>query len=209
MVEDHDIVRQGIKALLSSEPSFNVVGEASNGIDALKQLQNVHPDLILMDMNMPGMNGADCTREVKRNHSEVKVLILSMHDNESYLIDMLKAGADGYVLKNTTRDELLFAIKKIANDGIYIAPEFTINMLERLRLDQNTPQIQPLEIELSEREFDVLKLIAEGLTNAEMAGKLFTSVRTIETRRKKLLDKTGTTNTATLIRFAMNHGLIR
>jgi DNA-binding NarL/FixJ family response regulator len=206
LVEDHEIVRQGIKALLEGESDIVVTGEASNGIEMLKKLESVQPDVLLMDMNMPEMSGEECTTEVKKKYPGVKVLILSMHDHESYLVDMIYAGADGYILKNSSREELLFAIRKVANDGVYISSEFALNMLAKHKRDTRK-QASPAVI-LSDREMDVLVLIAEGHTNTEIADKLFTSVRTIETRRKNLLDKTGTTNTATLIRYAVLNGLV-
>jgi DNA-binding NarL/FixJ family response regulator len=210
LVEDHDIVRQGIKALLADEPETLVIGEARHGAEALQKLKDLSPDVVLMDLNMPVMNGLECTRQAKKEYPEVKILILSMHDNENYLIDMLEAGADGYILKNTTKEELLFAIRKIASDGVYMGPEFTLNMLAKYKASKGfTDILKHTDIKLTDREMDVLQLIAQGLTNVEMAGRLFTSVRTIETRRKKLLDKTKTTNTATLIRFAVLNGLIK
>lgn len=210
LVEDHEIVRHGIKLLLESEHDIVIAGEASNGAEAVSKLGQVQPDVLLMDMNMPVMNGLECTRIVKKEYPSVKVLILSMHDHESYLIDMLDAGADGYILKNSSREELVFAIKKIANDGIYMAPEFTLSMLAKYKMETaKGRKPENPDIQLTEREKDVLDLIAEGYTNVEIANKLFTSVRTIETRRKKLLEKTGTKNTATLIRFAVLNGLIK
>jgi DNA-binding NarL/FixJ family response regulator len=206
LVEDHEIVRQGIKALLDGEPDIIVTGEAPNGIEMLKKLEGGQPDVLLMDMNMPEMSGVECTTEVKKRYPGVKVLILSMHDHESYLVDMIYAGADGYILKNSSREELLFAIRKVANDGVYISSEFALNMLAKHKRDTRKQASPP--VMLSDREMDVLVLIAEGHTNTEIADKLFTSVRTIETRRKNLLDKTGTTNTATLIRYAVLNGLV-
>lgn len=206
LVEDHEIVRQGIKALLEGEPDIIVTGEAPNGIEMLKRLESGQPDVLLMDMNMPEMSGVECTTEVKKKYPGVKVLILSMHDHESYLVDMIYAGADGYILKNSSREELLFAIRKVANEGVYISSEFALNMLAKHKRDTRKQASPP--VVLSDREMDVLVLIAEGHTNTEIADKLFTSVRTIETRRKNLLDKTGTTNTATLIRYAVVNGLV-
>lgn len=210
LVEDHDIVRQGVKALLENNNETSVIGEASNGEEALQKLKKVQPDVILMDYNMPIMNGLECTRKVKVEFPHLKILILSMHDHESYLIDMLDAGANGYILKNTSPDEMIFAIKKVANNGVYMGPEFTLNMLAKYKAAQGfIGNRQPPNLNLTEREMDVLKLLAKGLTNTQMAHQLFTSVRTIETRRKKLLDKTGTNNTATLIKFAVLNGMIK
>jgi DNA-binding NarL/FixJ family response regulator len=209
LVEDHDIVRQGIRALLEGEKDIvTVIDEARNGAEALEKIRRQSPGVVLMDMNMPIMNGIECTKQIRREFPDVKVLILSMHDHESYLIEMLEAGANGYLLKNAAKDELVFAIKKIANDGIYFGPEFTLNMLAKYKAAIGHSSAK-VDVKLSDREMDVLRLIAMGYTNTEMAKTLFTSVRTIETRRKKLLDKTGTTNTATLIKFAVLNGLIK
>lgn len=210
LIEDHELVRQGIKALLEGEPDIMVTGEASNGEEALQKLKTESPDVLLVDMNMPVMNGMEFTRMVRQSHPHLKVLILSMHDHESYLLEMLSMGADGYILKNSSKEELVFAIKRIAAGAMYIGPEFTLNMLARYAVEKSSPPpASATALELSDREKDVLELIAEGLTNVEISNRLFTSVRTIETRRKKLLEKTGTNNTATLIKFAVKNGLIR
>jgi len=210
LVEDHDIVRQGIRALLENQPEITVIGEACNGAEALEKLKYLQPDLLLMDMNMPVMSGLECTRRIRTEYPGIKILVLSMHDHENYLIEMLDAGANGYVLKNTSKDELLFAIKKIANDGVYIGPEFTLNMLAKYKASTNFAEVgTALDLKISDREMDVLRLVAKGLTNNEIAKQLFTSVRTIETRRKNLLEKTKTTNTATLIRFVTLKGIIK
>lgn len=210
LVEDHDIVREGIKSLLEDESGeVRVIGEANNGAQAIELLTKVEPDVIVMDMNMPVMNGLECTRILKKQNPNVRILILSMHDHESYLIDMLDAGANGYVLKNVSKDELLFAIKKVANDGMYMGPEFTMSMLAKYKSEAGFGFKAPhADINLTEREREVLKYISEGFTNTEMANKLFISVRTVETHRKKLLEKTGTTNVATLIKFAVENRLL-
>lgn len=208
LVDDHDIVRQGIVALLENENSIQIIGEASNGSEALDAINKLKPDVVIMDINLPGANGIEYTRKIKSAFPQVKVLALAMHDHESYLLDMLEAGASGYILKDTSREELVFAITKVGNDGMYIDPEFTISILKKYKSGGVTKAQTKLKTNITEREMDVLKLIAQGLTNIEMAQKLFTSVRTIETRRKNLLVKTGTTNTATLIKFAVQNGII-
>jgi DNA-binding NarL/FixJ family response regulator len=208
LVEDHEIVRQGIRALLGGDENIMVIGEASNGREALEKMTHVLPDIVLMDMNMPEMNGQECTRALKALYPDVKVLILSMHDDENYLIEMLEAGADGYILKNSSREELLFAIRRIVTNGLYIASEFTLRLLKRIRRENDKKRGAELQLDLSERDLELIDLIAEGLTNQEIAERIFSSVRTVETRRKKLLDKTGAKNTASLIRFAVNHGII-
>lgn len=209
IIEDHALVRQGIRSLLESEPGIEIIAEARNGREALELCARNQPDVVLMDLNVPVMSGLECAHALKKNFPQIKVIVLTMHDDESYLIDMLEAGANGYLWKNSSKEELIFAIKQVAKGGRYIAPEFTISMLNKY-----TSRIGPFDnfqsgIELSEGERQILSLIAEGFTNTEMANKLFISVRTVESRRKKLLEKTGTTNTATLIKFAIRRGLIK
>lgn len=209
LIEDHAIVRQGVRSLLENEPGIEIIAEASNGHEALELCRNSTVDLALMDFNMPVMNGLECTRQLKKEFPDIKVLILSMHDFENYLIDMLQAGANGYILKNSSRNELILAIKHVAEGGTYIGSEFTLSMLEKFKSGTNLLSVKEPNIPLSEGEGQVLELIAEGLTNIQMANKLFISVRTIEARRKKLLEKTGTTNTATLIKFSIKNGLLK
>jgi DNA-binding NarL/FixJ family response regulator len=207
LVEDRNSVRQNLKNLLRDE--MRIIGEATNGKEALEQLKHLKPDIVVMDIEMPVMDGIEGTRQIKKQYPGIKILILSMHDHES-LLELLDAGADGYVLKNSPKEELIFAIKKIARDGIYIAPELTLSILSRYRSQRKTVPVKQKKksIDLSERESEILQMIARGMTNVEMADKLFLSVRTIESHRKKMLEKTRTTNTATLIRYAAENGLL-
>jgi DNA-binding NarL/FixJ family response regulator len=210
LVEDSDIVRLGIKTLLNTADGTEVIGEARNGKDALKQLKVLRPQVLLMDMGAESKDCLDCTRKIRKEYPLLKVLILATEDDENQHLGILEAGANGYILKSTSKEELVFAVKKIARDGIYMGTELTLDLLAKYKAAIGFIKSKPkLNIKISDREMDVLKLIGEGLTNAEMAKKLFTSVRTIETRRKKLLEKTGTTNTATLIRFAVLNALIK
>lgn len=209
LVEDHDIVREGVRSLLENEPGIEITGEARNGQEALDLCRSLAPDLVLMDVNMPVMSGLECMRIMNAEFPLVRVLILSMHEYESYLIDMLDAGADGYILKNSSKAELLFAIKKVAGGDVYISSEFTLSMLEKYKNGNFIHIKSDKPIVLSEGEAQVLDLIAEGFTNTEIADRLFVSVRTVESRRKKLLEKTNTCNTATLIKFAIRNGLIK
>jgi DNA-binding NarL/FixJ family response regulator len=208
LVEDHEIVRQGLRALLERQQDIKVIGEASNGAEAVERLHEMQPDVVLMDMNMPVMNGLECTKLIRKKAFNVKILILSMHSNENYLTDMINAGADGYILKNSSREELLFAIQKVISNSKYIGSEFAVDILTKQFHQNNNGESNFSNIKISIHEREVLLLIAEGFTNAEIAKKLITSIRTIETRRKRLLEKTGTNNTATLIRYAVKNGLI-
>jgi DNA-binding NarL/FixJ family response regulator len=207
LVEDQEIVLQGMKSLLNGESNITVTGEASNGAEALEKLQSGFPDMLLMDMSISAMNGLECIRTVKQQYPNLKILVLCILDQENYLMDLLDAGADGYILKNSTKEELVFAIEKIANHGSYRAPEFTLNICADRESISQYPSVIPVILSRGEKE--VLDLVADGLTNSEIALKLCNSIRTIETRRKNLLEKTGTTNTATLIRFAVQNRLIK
>jgi DNA-binding NarL/FixJ family response regulator len=206
IVEDHKTGRQWLHVSLENSTEIDIVGRAVDAETALKKAQLLRPDLVLVDLTVPG-SGLECTKRLKSKFERVKVLIVSAHDGEKYLLEMVDAGADGFILNNASADELIFAIKKIRSGGTYVGHEFTMNMLSRFKASNNGSARSDLK--LTEREMDVLKLVAEGLTNHEMAQQLFTSVRTIETRRKKLLEKTNTTNTATLIKFAVQNGLIK
>jgi DNA-binding NarL/FixJ family response regulator len=205
LAEDHQIVRDGIRGILDQEPDMHVVYEAVNGQKVLDYLEKGEaPDLILTDMNMPELDGMEMIRALQ---STYPVLVLSMLDNENYVLETIQAGARGYLLKNVGKKEMLFAMRYIADGGTYICAEICLKTLKRLAQIKNSP-VYYVNIEFSEREMEVLKLIAEGFTNKEMATKLFSSRRTIEGHRLNLMDKTGSKNTATLIKFAVQNGLV-
>jgi DNA-binding NarL/FixJ family response regulator len=210
LADDHKIIRDGIKSMLRAEQAIEIIGEASNGRELIDMLTELPADLIIMDVNMPEMDGFETTSYIARHHPSVKVLVLSMLDHERYITKMLEAGALGYILKNTGREELTHAIKTVASGNLYICSEIAINLLKR---NHPIPVKYPLTSEtsaakLSKRELEVLQLLAEGLNNAEIADKLFTSKRTVESHRKNLLSKTESKNTAALIKYALSRGII-
>lgn len=209
LVEDHSAAKQAIRSLLENESEIIIVGEADNCKKAITQLKKAAPDLVLIDLDKPVVQFLDCIHELKEQFPHIHLLVLSLRHHENYLIELLDAGADGYLLRSSTHEELLFAIRRVADGKRYIGSEFTLNMLEKYKLEVGVNKHCPLDVSLSERENQILELIATGMTNAEMAKKLFISIRTIESHRKKLLEKTGTTNTATLIKFSLQKGLIR
>ena len=210
LAEDHNIVRNGIKMLLETDSAINILGEAVNGrevLDFIRSGQKV--DVVLADINMPELDGITLTSELKILSPKTKVVILSMHDTEKYVIEAFTAGASGYLLKNVSADELIFSLKHTNAGGKYLCSELSMSMMNRVINDGNSPvSTVPSNIEFSAREIEVLNLIAEGLTNMEMSEKLFISKRTIEGHRQSLIDKTGSRNTATLIRYAVQNGLI-
>jgi len=210
LAEDHNIVRNGIKMLLEADEQIRVVGEAVNGIEVLKQIAAQPIDMILADINMPEMDGMQLLREVKQKHPKIKVIMLSMHDHEKYVMEAFKNGCDGYLLKNIGAEELIFAVKFVHQGRKYLCAELTMSLMDNLlKSKQYLTVMSENEIDFSLRELEILQLIAEGLTNLEMSEKLFLSKRTIEGHRQSLLDKTGSKNSAALIRYGVLHGLIQ
>ncbi|HKG08700.1 MAG TPA: response regulator transcription factor [Pedobacter sp.] len=210
LAEDHNIVRNGIRMLLEADAGINISGEAVNGREVLEIILGGHKvDVVLADINMPELDGISLIRELKIVRPEVKIVILSMHDNEKYVAQAFLEGASGYLLKNVSADELLFSIKHIHIGGRYLCSELAMTMLNKLLKNGHNAQSQErTNIDFSVREIEVLHLIAEGLTNNEMSDKLFISKRTIEGHRQSLIDKTGSRNTAALIRFAVLNGIV-
>jgi len=211
LAEDHNIVRNGIKILLESEEGFSVIGEATNGQEVLDIISKEdHIDLVLADINMPVMDGIELIKSLKATYPKIRLIILSMLDNEKYVAQAFSEGACGYLLKNVSSDELIFAIKHVSAGGKYLCSELSIKMLERL-VNSSLPSQALFEesIDFSSREIEVLNLIAQGLTNHEMSEKLFLSKRTIEGHRQSLIEKTGSRNTAALIRYAVLNGIVQ
>jgi DNA-binding NarL/FixJ family response regulator len=207
LIEDHNIVRNGIRSLLEKVPEFRILGEANNGMQALKFLEtNAKVDVALVDMNMPEMSGIDVIAKLKVDHPGIRVIVLSMLDHEKYVYQAFVTGACGYLLKNVSADEMIFAIKHVCVGNKYLCSELSFKLLDRLIYAPEPEGIDDLD--LSKREVEVLGLIAEGLTNAEIAEKLFTSKRTVEGHRLNLMNKTNSKNSAALIKFAVLNGLI-
>jgi DNA-binding NarL/FixJ family response regulator len=210
LAEDHNIVRNGIKMLLGSDKEIHVAGEATNGKEALDFISNNEGiDVILADINMPELDGISLIKEAYNIKPDIKVVILSMHDNDKYVSQAFQEGASGYLLKSVSADEMIFSLKHVKAGGKYLCSELSIKMLEKLsQKNVNSVSENVSNIEFSMREIEVLHLIADGLTNSEMSEKLFLSKRTIEGHRQSLIEKTGSKNTAALIRYAVLNGII-
>lgn len=206
LAEDHTIVRNGIRSLLEEDAGFSVIGEADNGQRALDLLKDgLEADIMLVDLNMPGIHGMELIEKLKQVAPLLKVVVLTMNDHEKYVVKAFQTGAAGYLLKTVSQNELLFAIRHIHEGGRYFCNELALRLLD-IRIHQTDTTFQ--DIELSKREGEILALIAEGYTNSEIAERLFTSKRTVEGHRQSLLEKTGSRNTASLIKFAIMKGLI-
>ncbi|RZM09993.1 MAG: response regulator transcription factor [Pedobacter sp.] len=211
LVEDHNVVRNGLKLLLETDQTIKIVAEAINGRQALDILaKNNEIDLVLSDINMPEMDGIALINALKETGSTVSVVLLSMLDKETTVNEAFRAGAAGYLLKSSSTDELLFALKHVHSGERYLCATLAIRLLS-LNFERGAQSKipLPLEIELSSREIEILELIAKGLTNQEMSDSLFLSKRTVEGHRQGLLDKFAVRNSAELIYHAMRTGLIR
>ncbi|QIL76133.1 response regulator transcription factor [Hymenobacter sp. HDW8] len=209
LADDHAIIRDGIRALLTEDAGLEITAEASNGQELLDKLATTPCDVVLMDVNMPVMDGFEAMLHLRRDFPDVKVLVLSMLDHPNYVVRMLNAGASGYVLKNADVAEIIHAIRTVASGRQYLCTEIGLNLLQQVSVSGPLPEATTRKAnDLSKRELEVLTLIAEGLTNAEIADKLFTSKRTIETHRQNIIEKTQAKNTAALIKFAVSEGLI-
>jgi len=210
LAEDHTIVRNGIVALLEKEHDIEIVAEARNGEEVLALLKSgVETDVVLTDINMPDMNGMELISTLSDGYPKIKVLVLTMLEQEKYVVKSLQAGASGYLLKNVNIDEIIFAIKQITSGYKYICTGISLKLLAQVndRYTAGSPQ-NKLNGDISKREIEILTLIAQGFTNGEIAEKLFTSKRTIEGNRQNLLEKTGTKNTAALISFVIRNRII-
>ena len=210
LAEDHNIVRNGIKILLEAEEDIEVVGEATNGQEVLDFLDAGNsPDLILSDINMPLMDGIMLLETLKEQYPQTKVILLSMLDNEEYITKAFQEGASGYLLKSAGADELIFALRHVNSGNKYLSSELSVKLLDRVNSTISSTTLIKNDIEFSAREIEVLQLIAHGMTNLEMSEKLFLSKRTIEGHRQNLIEKTGSKNTAALIRFAVLSGIVQ
>lgn len=203
LVDDHAIVTDGIKALLDGDENFVIKGEARNGQLALDMLRVLKIDLVLLDIDMPVLNGAQTLEKIKKEFPLVKVVMLSMHDEKAMIHSLLQLGADGYLLKNTSKDELIQSLKRVANSEKFISPEVHAILL------QSDPEKtrHPLLAQLTEREIEIITLIAQGLNNKEIGERLFISHRTVDTHRTNVMSKLGVHNVAGIVRFAINNGL--
>ncbi len=207
LVDDHNIVKQGLRAILESG-GIEVVDEASNGQEAIDKLKaGLKIDLAILDINMPVMNGIQAAEIISKDFSELKILALTMLNEEYHIRKMLKAGADGYILKNSGKDELLNAVETICEGEHYFSKEATnVIMMDMMNGGEGSETVTE-EVYLTEREKDIIQLIAQEYTNAEIAEKLFISVRTVDAHRRNLLQKIGARNTAGLVVYAIEHNL--
>ena len=211
LVDDHKLIRDGIKAHFNNDDRFQVVGEASNGKEAIEKLENSPADVVLMDVNMDIMDGIECTTQLKNDHPEIKVLALTMLAENKHIKEMLKAGAVGYLLKNSTEAEIKQCIISVKSGMPFYSPEVMQTVMNNLGAPvlakKKVSRFEPV-IQLSEREKEVLVLVIKEFSNQEIADKLYISKRTVDAHKRNLLEKTGAKNVAGLVIYALNHNII-
>ncbi|NLH33553.1 MAG: response regulator transcription factor [Lentimicrobium sp.] len=210
LVDDHKIVRDGIISLLQGEENIQIVGQAENGLEAIDKIGKLSPDLVLLDINMPILNGIECSQQIGKKFPKVKILVLTMLSEHEHIKNMLASGVCGYILKNSGRKELITAINTLMNGENYFSDEVkNVIIKELIRKKTNQGKISGEIIPLTPRELDVLRYIIDEHTNQEIAEKLFISIRTVDAHRRNLLEKTGSRNTAGLVKFAIKNNLLK
>lgn len=204
VADDHTIVREGLKQILAGQPDFEVVAEASDGHEALKRVRELDFDVLLLDMSMPGKSGVELIKQVKSEKPKLRILVLTMHEEHQYAVRAIRAGASGYLTKEGASSQLVTALRKVAAGGAFISAE----VAEQLALNAMPDATGPLHERLSDREFQVFRMIAEGKSVSEIAERLNLSVKTVSTHKANLLQKMNMTTQGELIRYALEHNLV-
>jgi len=208
IADDHSIVRSGLRSVFRTMREFEVVGEASNGEEAVRMAAKLKPDVVIADISMPKMNGIEATKIIKRENPQMKVLILTIHDNEEYIYEVIRAGADGYALKDAEKQEIFTAVRKVMSSEPFFSPNVSKVIIERIAKEPNEmPVFTSAKPRLTKREEEVLRLVVNGLTSAEIAERLCLSNSTVNTHRANLMQKLDIHDTASLVRFAIQEGI--
>lgn len=208
LADDHAVLRSGLKALLEMEPDLEVVGEAATGEEAVERVRELKPDVVVMDLSMPGAGGLEATRQIAAMGLDTRILVLTLHAEEEYLLPVLEAGGSGYVTKSSADEELIQAIRTVARGDVFIYPSAARLLLQRYKVVESSKDRPPVE-RLTEREREVLTLTAEGYSSSEIGSRLYISPKTVETYRARIMQKLGLTHRSELVRFALRTGLLK
>ena len=210
VVDDHQIFLDGIVSLLDDEPNIKIVGTAHNGKEAIERIKSSKVDVVLMDINMPEMDGIEATKQLKKTNPDIKILMLTMHSEARFIKECLEIGAKGYVMKNISKDDLLKAIETVNQDKSYLDQDSQEKLISSISNadEEDDRNYDELAAQITQRELEILQLIALGLTSQDIANKLFISKNTVETHRKNMLAKLNVNNTAALLKIAYKKGLV-
>ncbi len=209
LADDHTLIRSGIATLLQTYKDFEIVGEAQDGEEAVEKTKDLEPDVVVMDLSMPKLSGIEATKIITKKYPEVRVLVLTMHENEEYVYQILKSGAGGYVLKSAGKEELSAAIRAVAKGEKFFSPRVSEIMAESYvrRMEGGEASSKAGDIPLTRREKEILGLVAKGLTNQQIADHLCISPRTVDTHRTNIMQKLNIHDLANLVRYAIEHGI--
>ena len=207
LADDHPVVRRGMQTLLEAEPDFSVIGEAGDGLESVRLVENLQPDVLILDLMMPGLSGLEALRIIRKRSPRTRVVVLSMHNNNAFVAESLKNGATGYVLKGSDEQNLVRAVREAAAGRRFLSPPVTERAIDAYIEQARAAPLDPHET-LTAREREVLQLAAEGKTGAEIAARLHISQRTVENHRANLMRKLGLKNQSELVRYALRRGLI-
>ena len=208
LADDHAVVRSGLRMLLEAQPDIEIRAEAETGQEAVSKVRSLRPDVILMDIQMPDLNGIEATKQIKKLAPETAVLALTMHEDDQYFFEMLQAGASGYLPKRAAPDELVTAIRTVARGEVFLYPSLATRLVQDFLKRGNVDQEQEIYDQLTPREREVLILIAEGLSNGEIADKLVISIKTVDRHRENIMRKLNMHNRIELVKYAIRTGLI-
>ncbi len=208
IVEDHKLFREGLKSMLADKTGLEVVGEAGDGLEAIRIVKKIRPDMMLLDLSMPKMNGISVMKEIKSQFPETKIMALTIHESDQYVLEAFEAGADGYCLKDAGRNELMVAVDSVLQGKRYISPSISGSVLEGYLTGRKKLKAQTSWDTITQREKEVLKLLGEGYQNKEISDMLFISVKTVEKHRANIMNKLDLHNAAALTAYAIEHGLV-
>jgi len=206
LADDHGLFREGLKSLLREDPSLEIIGEAGDGRTAVRLCRTLSPDIIIMDVSMPELNGMEATRQILADNPEIKVVAVSMHSSRRFVIDMLQVGASGYLLKDAAFQELMMAISAVHSGQVYLSPSIASVVVEKITGHPETGS--NVRVKLTPREGEVLQLLAEGKKSSEVADRLHLSVKTVQTHRRNIMEKLDLHSLADLTKYAIREGLI-
>ena len=208
LADDHHVVRQGLRLLLAQQQDFSIIAEASDGLETIQVVERLEPDILVVDLMMPGLNGFEVTRRTRKKSPKTHVVVLSMYGEESYVLEALRNGASAYVMKCSCDTELVMAIREAAAGRRYLSPPLSERAIEAYLQKAETTSLDMYET-LTSREREILQLVAEGVTGTQIAARLFISRRTVETHRSNLMRKLGLKSQAEIIRYALKRGIVK